>query len=81
MNIVYLPFDEQNCNLIFASRDDPVDYVELTLTRWNLQNNLPPDLKRTTFQETNLGSGIKIKRFDSKILKMISRFRIFSRIF
>ena len=55
MNIVYLPFDEQNCDLIFASRDDPVDYLELTLTRWNMQNNLAADLKRTNFHDTNLG--------------------------
>ena len=55
MNIVYLPFDEQNCDLIFASRDDPVDYLELTLTRWNMQNNLASHLKRTNFHDTNLG--------------------------
>lgn len=60
MNIVYLPFDEQNCDLIFASRDDPVDYLELTLTRWNMQNNLAPHLKRATFHETNLGKDFQL---------------------
>merc|ERR1712130_561309 len=54
MNIRFFPFDEQQCPLIFASRDDPSHFMELSLERWNIQNNLNPWLKSVEYEDTNV---------------------------
>jgi len=50
----FFPFDEQECPLIFASRDDPIDYVQLKVNRWNVQNQVQDDQTTAHFNETNV---------------------------
>ena len=36
MSIRYFPFDVQDCTLVFASRDDPIDYLKENLQKYIL---------------------------------------------